>query len=51
MSVNATSVIDPDADKTLSALHNKYDVPADKAQNNTVFVYKKYYIQCLLSEM
>ena len=53
MSVNATSVFkDPDVAKTLSTIHDKYVVvPADKAQNNIVFVCKTFYIQCLLSEV
>ena len=51
ISVNVTSVFkDPDVGKTLSTIHDKYaDVPADKAKHNIVFVYKTYYIHCLLS--
>ena len=37
---------------TLSTIHDKYVVvPADKSQNNIVFVCKTFYIQCLLSEV
>ena len=36
----------------LSTIHDKYVVvPADKFQNNTVFVCKMYYIQCVLCEV
>ena len=36
----------------LSELHDKYViVPADKASNNVVFVCKKYYYICLLTEL
>ena len=50
---HATSIFkDPDVAKTLSTIHDKYVVvPADKAQNNIVFICKKYYIECLLSEV
>ena len=41
-----------DVAKTLSIIHDKYAIiPADKAQNNIIFVYKTYYIQYLLSEV
>merc|ERR1712074_190103 len=41
-----------DVAKTMSTIHEKYVVvPADKAQNNIVFICKKYYIECLLSEI
>ena len=53
MNANATSIFkDPDVAKTLSIIHDQYVVvPADKAQNNIVFVCKKHYIECLLSEI
>jgi len=53
MNTHATSIFkDPDVAKTLSTIHDKYVVvPADKAQNNIVFICKKYYIECLLSEV
>ncbi len=53
MSADATSIFkDPDVAKTMSTIHEKYVfVPADKAQNNIVFICKKYYIECLLSEI
>ena len=52
MSANATSVFkDPDVAKTLSTIHDKYAVPADKAGNNIAFVCKTYYIKCLLLEV
>ena len=36
----------------MSTIHDKYVVvPADKAQNNIVFVCKTFYTQCLLSEV
>jgi hypothetical protein len=38
--------------KCLSSLHDKYViVPADKASNNIVFVYKSYYFECLIKEL
>ena len=38
--------------KCLSSLHDKYViVPTDKAANNIVFVCKRYYYECLLSEL
>ena len=37
--------------RTLKSLHDKYAiVPADKAPNNFVFVWKVYYHQCLVNE-
>ena len=53
MSVNATQVFkDSGLAKTLFITHDKYVVvPADKAQNNIVFICKTYYIQCLSSEV
>ena len=36
----------------LADIHDKYVVVlADKASNNAVFVYKKYYIQCLIKNL
>ena len=44
--------IEPDLINTLSELHDKYVVvPADKASNNIVFICKKYYFNCLRSEL
>ena len=38
--------------KCLTELQNKFVIlPADKAQNNIIFVCKKYYIQCLVDEL
>ena len=41
-----------EAVKCLSSLHDKYViVPADKASNNIVFVYKSYNFECILNEL
>ena len=43
---------DPETNRYLSELHDKYViVPADKASNNIVFVCKQYYIDCLVKEL
>ena len=51
--VHTTSIFkDPEVSKDLAYLHEKYVVvPADKAQNNIVFVCKKHYIDCLIQEL
>ena len=43
---------DQEAVKCLSSLHAKHViVPADKASNNIVFVFKSYYYECLIKEL
>jgi len=43
---------DKDVVDSLTDLHNKYVVvPADKASNNIVFVWKTYHIDCLVKEL
>ena len=53
MSTDNISIFqDPCVVDNLSTLHDKYVVvPADKASNNIIFVCKKYYIDCLISEL
>ena len=43
---------DPDVTAELAEIHEKFVVvPADKASNNTVFVCKTHYINCLMEEL
>jgi hypothetical protein len=51
--MNATSTFkEPNVDKHLSHLHNKYVVVlADKVPNNIVFVCKSHYIDSLIKEL
>ena len=43
---------DPDVAAELAVIHGKFVVvPADKASNNIVFVYKTHYINCLMEEL
>ena len=43
---------DPDVKNTLRRLHDDFVlVPADKAANNVIVVYKKYYIETLIKEL
>jgi len=51
MSNRATSNNDLNVAKRLSYLHDKYVVPADKASNNIVLVWKSHYIDCLTKEL
>ena len=53
MNTKATSIFkNPDVAETLSSIHDQYVVvPADKAPNNIVFICKKHYIECLITEL
>ena len=53
MKTDGSSIFkDRDVLKDLTQLHSKYViVPADKAQNNIVFICKKHYIDCLIKEL
>ena len=53
MSTRSTPIFkDPNVAKHLSLLHDKYvTVSTDKAPNNTVFVCKLHYIDCLIKEL
>ena len=53
MSTRSTSIFkDPNVDKHLSLLHEKYViVSADKIPNNIAFVCKSHYIDCLIKEL
>ena len=53
MSRRHVSVIDgPDVAAELAEIHGKFVVvPADKASNNIVFVYKTHYINCQMEEL
>ena len=43
---------DPDVSAEQTELHHKFVVvPADKASNNTYFVYKTHYIKSLMQEL
>ena len=43
---------DPDVAAELAEIHEKYVVvPTDNASNNTVFVCKTHYINCLMEEL
>jgi hypothetical protein len=53
MSTRSTPIFkDPNVDKHLSLLHDKYvTVSTDQAPNNIVFVCKLHYIDCLIKEL
>ena len=53
MSTKTTSVFkDPEVVETLSTMHDNYVVvPADKAINNIILVWRKHYIDCLMIEL
>ena len=53
ISTKALSVFNnPDVAETLSKIHDKFVVvPADKAPNNIIFICKKHYIDCLMTEL
>ena len=53
MNTKAKSIFKaPDVVETLTNLHDKYVVvPADKAPNNIIFVCKRHYIDCLITEL
>ena len=47
-----SSFDDPDVAAELAKIHEKFVVvPADKASNNNVFVFKTHYITCLMEEL